>query len=179
MMHTKLARAVAGVLLLQSVMSMSSEGLRRRALGCDGVSNDERDCDEDNQVVRQVPEDRLIGITGDRVDGIDRTGAQCMASMTYAPQDTIQITTVVYYYAATGLARFENQLIQDLDALLFYTISSAVLWCTTPPAIDIGGGGRKLADILESPSCKSEIAPLYQLSVMDPLTMFHPLMSLL
>jgi hypothetical protein len=182
MMHTKLVRAIAGVLLLQSAMSMSSEGLRRRELGCNGVSNDERDCVEveDKQVGRQVP----VGITGDRVDAIDRTGAECIASMTSAPNDPIEITTVVYYFKATGVAPFDNPLIQELDALIFFTISSAILWCTTPrePEVIVEGGDgpvRKLADILESPSCKSEIAPLFQLSVMDPLTMLYSLMSLL
>jgi hypothetical protein len=163
MMHTKLVRAIAGVLLLQSAMSMSSEGLRRRELGCGGVSNDEEDCVEEKQLGRQVP----AGIVGDRVNAIDKTDALCYASMPSTPQDTIESTSINYYYAATGSATFDNELIQALDARIWTTISTAFLWCTLPrgAVVDVGGGVRKLADILESPSCKSEIAPLFQLSV--------------
>jgi hypothetical protein len=137
-------------------MAMPSEGRlrsnRRLPKNCSGgYSNDEKDCEEEDQV--RSP---YMSGAGDRVSGLDMSNANCMAT-TENPDTAIGLTTIQFYYAIESSSPVENSLILELESILFVLISTNILWCTQPkePAVNIGGGRRMLSDIFEDPRCKS------------------------
>lgn len=101
----------------------------------------------------QVASDRLES-GFDRVDAIDRTYAEC--SQTNGATGAVEWTEINYYYAIHATAGLDQEKERELETLLYMLIQSAILWCTLPEqdAIDLGDGGRKLRDLLQSQQCK-------------------------
>lgn len=90
-----------------------------------------------------------------RVSTIDRTYAQCIAGDNGAT-GTVAWTEINYYYVIHASAALDQEREDDLESMLYMLIQTAILWCTLPQAaaIDVGRGGRKFRQLLESKQCE-------------------------
>lgn len=95
------------------------------------------------------------GEFGDRVSQIDRTDAVCISDSNGATGPTAY-TAINFYYAVHSISGAEDFKLEDLEAIVYALIQTSILWCTLPdtPGIDVGGGGRKLRELLKSDQCK-------------------------
>jgi hypothetical protein len=128
MIHTKIVRVVAGVLLLQTAMAKLGESRLR--------SN------------------RRMSGAGDRVSQLDFSSANCMATTGNSSPGNA-LTSITYYYAIESSSPVKRVDIVKLEKELDDLISSKILWCTQTLSPAVNFGDRMLSDVVEDPRCKS------------------------
>lgn len=136
-MKLKLMAGWMGVLLGSSLLAM-----------CSGDANYLR---------RSLQVDRTYLEGEDRVAGVDRSGAVCLAGENGAT-GPVNWTEINYYYVIHASSAVDGMKEEDLESMMWMLIQMAILWCTLPPAIGVdisrSGGGRKLRELVGSEECK-------------------------
>jgi hypothetical protein len=77
---------------------------------------------------------------GDRVDELDKSNAICAAELPEEIGAPTGVTRITFYYAVESDGKVNDEMMQELDRMLYYAIGDAVLWCSQP-----NGGNRRMA----------------------------------
>lgn len=149
MMHRYLVRALAHVLLLQSVVGMPGDSHLRSNRQ---LPKNEKANEEANEAA--IQEIRSTSTIGDRVSQIDISDATCMAT-TESPDTGFGLTSIQFYYAIESSETVEKSQLLELESILFVLISTGILWCTLPAAPPVDIGNRLLSDIVGDSRRKS------------------------
>jgi hypothetical protein len=147
MIHRKIVRVVAGVLLLQTAMAKLGENLLR--------SNRRLSGEENEEPVAQGRSMYTSGV-GDRVSQLDVSDANCMVTTENGNQG-IALTSIIYYYAIESSSEVQTSDILGLEKELDDLIAGNILWCTQDSQ-EVNLGDRMLSDVSEDPRCKSHRA---------------------
>lgn len=83
-------------------------------------------------VQREAPGTNVLGVRrlGDRLDDLDKSDAICAAALPEEIGAPAGVTRITFYYSVESKETVSNEIVQEVDRMLYYAIGDSVLWCT-------------------------------------------------